>query len=170
MFDIGWFELFFVVVMAVVVVGPKDLPKMMRNVGRWTGRARAMADQFRRSFDDMARQSELEEMRTEMMKIQNDTSLAQIKRETDEYLGDLPKNPLSSPNAKPKATRTGAQTASLESNPTTDGVDASNPLAPAAEPAPAVSAKSAAESPSDKPPAPKPSAPEPQSPLHRDEP
>ena len=96
MFDIGWFELFFMIVVAVVVVGPKDLPKLMRNVGRWTGRARAMADQFRRSFEDMARQSELEEMRTEMKKIHDETSLAEIKRETDEMLGTLPSNPLAS--------------------------------------------------------------------------
>ena len=161
MFDIGWFELFFVVVAAVVVVGPKDLPKMMRTVGRWTGRARAMADQFRRSFDDMARQSELEEMRTEMMKIQNDTSLAQIKRETDKYLGDLPPNPLASPSATPKAARAGAQTASRENNPASDGVTDPNPPAPASDPVPSSAAKSASEMPS---------APESQSPLHRDEP
>jgi sec-independent protein translocase protein TatB len=154
MFDIGWFELFFVVVAAVVVVGPKDLPKMMRNVGRWTGRARAMADQFRRSFDDMARQSELEEMRVEMMKIQNDTSLSQIKRETDEYLGGIPKNPLAPAGATPVASRASNPTPSLDE----------------ATPAPAESVKSAAEAQGDKPAAPKPSAPEPQSPLHRDEP
>ncbi len=165
MFDIGWFELFFVVVAAVVVVGPKDLPKMMRTVGRWTGRARAMADQFRRSFDDMARQSELEEMRTEMMKIQNDTSLAQIKRETDEYLGDVPPNPLASPNATPKAARAGEQTASLQNSPASDGGADPKPPPPASDPVPVESAKSAPETSSDKP-----SAPEPQSPLHRDEP
>jgi sec-independent protein translocase protein TatB len=69
MFDIGWSELLVVVVVAVVVVGPKDLPRMMRTVGQWAGRARAMADQFRRSFDDMARQSELDELRREVQKL-----------------------------------------------------------------------------------------------------
>jgi sec-independent protein translocase protein TatB len=53
--DIGWTELLVIIVVAVVVVGPKDLPRMMRVAGQWMGRARAMADQFRRSFDDMAR-------------------------------------------------------------------------------------------------------------------
>ncbi len=70
MFDISWSELLVIVVVAVVVVGPKDLPRMMRTVGQWAGRARAMADQFRRSFDDMARQSELDELRREVQKLQ----------------------------------------------------------------------------------------------------
>jgi sec-independent protein translocase protein TatB len=70
MFDISWSELLIIVVVAVVVVGPKDLPRLMRTVGQWAGRARAMADQFRRSFDDMARQSELDELRREVQKLQ----------------------------------------------------------------------------------------------------
>ena len=70
MFDISWSELLVIVVVAVVVVGPKDLPRLMRTVGQWAGRARAMADQFRRSFDDMARQSELDELRREVQKLQ----------------------------------------------------------------------------------------------------
>jgi len=148
MFDIGWIELFFVVVVAVVVVGPKDLPKMMRNIGRWTGRARAMADQFRRSFEDMARQSELEEMRTEMMNVQNDTSLAQIKRETDEYLGDVPSNPLVSPSATPKAARAGTQTASLENNQASDGGAAPSPPKLANEPSPESADKKVSDRPS----------------------
>ena len=150
MFDIGWFELFFVIVVAVIVVGPKDLPKMMRAIGRWTGRARAMADQFRRSFEDMARQSELEEMRAEMMKVQNETSLAAIKRETDEMLGGLPSNPLSSSDSTPSANRS-----------------SSSPPSPGDSQAPSTEVAQVQAAPS---PAEKPSAPEAQSPLHRDEP
>lgn len=69
MFDIGWSELLVIVIVAVVVVGPKDLPRLMRTVGQWAGRARAMADQFRRSFDDMARQSELDDLRREVQRL-----------------------------------------------------------------------------------------------------
>ena len=72
MFDIAWSELFVIIVVALVVVGPKDLPKLMRTMGQWAGRARAMADQFRRSFDDMARQSELEELRSEVNRLKSD--------------------------------------------------------------------------------------------------
>lgn len=70
MFDIAWTELLVIVVVALVVVGPKDLPRLMRTAGQWAGRARAMADQFRRSFDDIARQSELDELRAEVNKLQ----------------------------------------------------------------------------------------------------
>ena len=69
MFDISWSEILVIVVVAVVVVGPKDLPRLMRTAGQWAARARSMADQFRRSFDDMARQSELDELRKEVQKL-----------------------------------------------------------------------------------------------------
>jgi sec-independent protein translocase protein TatB len=71
MFDIAWSELLVIIVVALVVVGPKDLPRLMRTAGQWAGRARAMADQFRRSFDDIARQSELDELRTEVNRLQS---------------------------------------------------------------------------------------------------
>jgi len=79
MFDIAWSELLVILVVALVVVGPKDLPRLMRTAGQWAGRARAMADQFRRSFDDMARQSELEELRAEVNKLQQQSPLAEIE-------------------------------------------------------------------------------------------
>ena len=79
MFDIGWSELLVVLVVALVVVGPKDLPRLMRTVGRWVGRARAMADQFRSSFDEMARQSELDELRKELDELRNTRPLAELR-------------------------------------------------------------------------------------------
>ncbi len=79
MFDIAWSELFVILIVALVVVGPKDLPKLMRTAGQWAGRARAMADQFRRSFDEMARQSELDELRAEVSKLRAETTEAANK-------------------------------------------------------------------------------------------
>ena len=78
MFDIAWSELLVIIVVALIVVGPKDLPRLMRTAGQWAGRARAMADQFRRSFDDIARQSELEELRAEVNKLQQ-SPMAEIE-------------------------------------------------------------------------------------------
>lgn len=63
---IGGFELLVVAIVALIVVGPKDLPLMMRKVGQFLGRARRMAAEFRASFDDMARQSELDDLRREV--------------------------------------------------------------------------------------------------------
>jgi len=53
-------------VLALIVVGPKDLPILMRRVGQFMARMRAMAAEFRASFDEMARQSELDELRREV--------------------------------------------------------------------------------------------------------
>ena len=55
-------ELLFIALVALVVIGPKDLPKAMRVVGYWVGRARGVARQFRSGFDSMVREAELEEM------------------------------------------------------------------------------------------------------------
>ena len=62
MFDIGYTELLVIAVVALVVIGPKDLPKVMRTVGQWVGRARGMARHFRSGIDTMMREAELEEM------------------------------------------------------------------------------------------------------------
>jgi sec-independent protein translocase protein TatB len=53
-------------VIALIVVGPKDLPVLMRKVGQFVARMRAMAAEFRASFDEIARQSELDELRREV--------------------------------------------------------------------------------------------------------
>jgi sec-independent protein translocase protein TatB len=62
MLDIAPSELLLVAFVALVVIGPKDLPKAMRVVGYWVGRARGVARQFRSGFDAMVREAELEEM------------------------------------------------------------------------------------------------------------
>ena len=62
MFEIGGTELLLVAVVALIVIGPKDLPNALRTVGRYTGKARAMTRHLRSGFDEMMRQAELEEM------------------------------------------------------------------------------------------------------------
>ncbi len=64
MFDIAGTELLLIVVIAVIVVGPKDLPKMMRGMGRWARKIRAASSEFRRQFDQLAREAELDEIIT----------------------------------------------------------------------------------------------------------
>ena len=63
---IGGFEIVVIALVALIVVGPKDLPLLMRKIGQFMGRARKMAAEFRASFDDMARQSELDDLRKEV--------------------------------------------------------------------------------------------------------
>ena len=67
MFDLfSWSHILILLAVALVVVGPKDLPKLMHMVGKWVGKARGLASEFKKSFDDMARQSELDELRKEI--------------------------------------------------------------------------------------------------------
>ena len=63
MFDIGWSEMAIIMLVALVVIGPKDLPRVAREIGRWSGKARAMARDFHRAIDDMAREADLEELK-----------------------------------------------------------------------------------------------------------
>jgi sec-independent protein translocase protein TatB len=62
MFGVDTSEFLLIAFVALVVIGPKDLPKAMRVVGYWVGRARGVARQFRSGFDAMVREAELEEM------------------------------------------------------------------------------------------------------------
>jgi sec-independent protein translocase protein TatB len=66
MFDIGWSELLVIGVVAVVVVGPKELPRLMRTFGHYTGKLRAMASDFQRQFEDAVRETEIDEVRKAM--------------------------------------------------------------------------------------------------------
>jgi sec-independent protein translocase protein TatB len=62
MFDIGIGELLVIIIVAVVVIGPKDLPLAMRTAGRWIGKMRRISAHFRSGIDTMVREAELEEM------------------------------------------------------------------------------------------------------------
>lgn len=62
MFDIGAAELLVIIIVAVIVIGPKDLPLAMRVAGRWIGKVRRISAQFRSGLDSMVREAELEEM------------------------------------------------------------------------------------------------------------
>jgi sec-independent protein translocase protein TatB len=63
MFDIAWSELLIIAVVAIVVVGPKDLPRLMRTFGHYAGKMRRAAADFQRQFDEAMRDSEVDEVR-----------------------------------------------------------------------------------------------------------
>lgn len=65
MFDIGATELLLIVIVAVIVIGPKDLPLALRTAGRWIGKMRRMSNHFRSGIDAMVREAELADMQKE---------------------------------------------------------------------------------------------------------
>lgn len=80
----GFFELMLIAVVALVVVGPKDLPKLMRSAGRMVAKARQLAGEFTAAFDQMAREAEMEELRKEIDDLKKNNPVADAKRALDE--------------------------------------------------------------------------------------
>jgi sec-independent protein translocase protein TatB len=94
-------------VVALIVVGPKDLPVLMRRVGQFVARMRAMAAEFRASFDEIARQSELDELRREVEAMRAGTVLrgaVGLGPESDKVFEDI-HSELSSDTSTPTDTK-----------------------------------------------------------------
>jgi len=99
MFDIGWSELLVIAVVAIVVVGPKDLPKLMRSFGHYAGKLRRAASDFQRQFEEAMRESEVEEVRKAIESVRTETPSLYLKAPIDKPMM-LPK-PAAAPPAEP---------------------------------------------------------------------
>ncbi|MBS0275270.1 MAG: twin-arginine translocase subunit TatB [Proteobacteria bacterium] len=98
MFDLSWSHILIFLVVALVVVGPKDMPRLLRIAGQWVGKARGMANEFRKSFDEMARQSELDELRSEIENLRRERPLSELENEMNRPLEPAPvMRPLDTP-------------------------------------------------------------------------
>ncbi len=90
MFDIfSWQHIIILLGVALIVVGPKDLPRLMHMAGKWAGKARAMANEFRKSFDEMARQSELDELRKEIEDLKKNNPISDLTNSMNEVSASL---------------------------------------------------------------------------------
>ena len=69
MFDIGWSELLVIAIVALVVIGPKDLPRAFRIAGQWAAKARVMAREFQGHIDELMRESQIDEMKREFQAV-----------------------------------------------------------------------------------------------------
>ena len=87
----GLGEFLFVAIVALIVVGPKDLPLMMRKVGRLFSKARMMARDFQKAFDDMGKEAELAELRKEIDALKKDNALTALSDEVKAVDNDLKK-------------------------------------------------------------------------------
>ena len=101
MFDIGWSELLVIAVVAIVVVGPKDLPKLMRSFGHYAGKLRRAASDFQRQFEEAMRESEVEEVRKAIESVRTEAPSLDLKAPIDKPMM-LPK-PAAAPEAEPAA-------------------------------------------------------------------
>ena len=79
MFDIGWTEILIIAVVAIIIVGPKDLPRMLRSLGRYAGQLKRTAGEFRSQFDEAIRESELDELRSSLKDASDMNPVNQIK-------------------------------------------------------------------------------------------
>lgn len=69
MFDLGWQEFMLIAFVAVVVVGPRDLPRVIRSISTYIRKARSVAREFQNSLEEVAREAELDELRKEAKSI-----------------------------------------------------------------------------------------------------
>jgi len=74
--DIGWTELLLIAVVAIVVIGPKDLPRVMRMVGQWTAKVKRMARDFQGQFNEALREAELDSVKRDVEKVTKDIDKA----------------------------------------------------------------------------------------------
>ncbi len=132
----GLQELLLIGVLALIVVGPKDLPLMMRKLGRMVGQAKNLAREFQSSLDELGRQAELEELRKEVESLKReatgdvDKELARAGREIDEAVKGKPKT-----IARPTGEDAGTGSKPGESEVDSAGESAAPGIEPAAPPA-----------------------------------
>src|SRR6476619_4016351 len=86
MFDIGWSEPLVIGVVAIIVVGPKELPRLMRTFGHYLGKVRHMAADFQRQFAEAVRDSEIDEVRKAMQDFHAQASDVNLRGTVDKPL------------------------------------------------------------------------------------
>lgn len=85
MFEIGWTEMLVIAVVMIVVVGPKDLPKMLRTIGRMTAKARSMAGDFQRQFNEALKEAELDDVKKTVDDLRGLNPAQQIRKQLNPF-------------------------------------------------------------------------------------
>jgi sec-independent protein translocase protein TatB len=99
MFDIAWSELLLVAIVAIIVVGPKELPALLRTLGRMLGKLRSTADDFRKQFDEAVKEAGGEDLQREVRSLKQNNPLNSIKKSIE----DVGRDTMQDKPAKPKA-------------------------------------------------------------------
>lgn len=111
MLDVGWTEILVIAIVLIIVVGPKDLPQMLRTFGRMMSKMRGMASDFRQQFDEALREADLEDVKKTIGEAQKLNPLNTIREAVnplrqmgDEIKADLQKTTGSVSSAAPATT------------------------------------------------------------------
>lgn len=83
MFDIGWTELLVVAVVAIVVVGPKDLPRVLRTLAQTIGKVRRMAGEFQNTFNEALKEAELDELKRDVQALRDTATFKDVRSSLD---------------------------------------------------------------------------------------
>lgn len=97
----GFSEFLLIAIIALIVVGPRDLPLMMRRLGQFVAKGRRMANEFRAAFDDIARQTELDELRKEIQDLKKNTDITKAADDLKTYEQDVNSSIMKETDAKP---------------------------------------------------------------------
>jgi len=85
MFEIGWTEMLVIAVVMIVVVGPKDLPGMLRSFGRTSAKLRSMAGDFQKQFNEALKEAELEDVKKSVDALRSLNPTAEIKKQLNPF-------------------------------------------------------------------------------------
>jgi sec-independent protein translocase protein TatB len=158
MFDISWSEFLLIGVVALVVIGPKELPAVMRTLGQWTRKVRSMAGEFQNQFQEAMREAEMADLKKEVDDLAQDvknfdplkdvradveSATEEVKRSLDAPVETAPPPALTATAAEPALTETPVETlvetppATLEAAavPAAETPAAAPPPAPGEQPA-----------------------------------
>jgi len=136
MFDIGWGELLVIGVVALVAIGPKELPGVLRTVGQWTGKLRRMATEFQNQFHEAMREAELadlkkqvDEMTTEVRSYGSFDPVSDVRRELEKTQSQIENAMAEKPTAEKAAPQSVAENLASSMTSSTDPVPADAPSA-----------------------------------------
>lgn len=97
MFEIGWTELVLIAVVAIVVIGPKDLPRAMRVVGQWSARMKRMARDFQGQFNEALKEAELDGIQKDLQGLSKIDPIGRVRKELSSIEASVKKD-LSPPS------------------------------------------------------------------------
>jgi sec-independent protein translocase protein TatB len=136
MFDIGWGELLVIGMVALVAIGPKELPGVLRTVGQWTGKLRRMATEFQNQFHEAMREAELadlkkqvDEMTSEVRSYGSFDPVSDVRRELEKTQSQIENAMAEKPTAEKAAPQSVAENLASSMTSSADPVPADAPSA-----------------------------------------